>query len=321
MPLVLVAVESPVPVTVMLADALAVDPPVTYCTGIVQLWPGLRTVPDTQGLLPAAPAMEKTPPAGTLAVVSTGAAVKVNAPADDPDELLVTVIKPFFVPVPPLFNCGVGPVKFRFAPITVNCGAPVPGVGPLGVVTVRFLVPRPAPGSIAQDAFTVVAVGVPTIVHVMLLSKDTAVAPVRSTPVMVTGKVVPRTPVVTLSEVAVGPATVNNPVPTALPPGVVTVIFPVFILALAEITQDTFTVAAVGVPVIVHVTPLWEAVTAVAPAKPVPVMTMATVVPRYPVLGLTAVTVGDVADPDTVNTTLLLVTKPPFCAGALTLTL
>lgn len=221
--------------------------------------------------------MEKEAPDGALTDVSTGAAVKVNAPADDPDALLVTVITPFFVPVPPLFKFGVGPVKFRFAPTTVNTLKP--GVVPLGVVTVSFLVPSPAPGSIAQEAFTVVSVGVPVIVHVMLLSRATAVTPVRSTPVTVTGKVVPRTPVVGLIDVAVGPPTVNNPVPTALPPGVVTVILPVFNLALAEITQDAFTVVAL-VPVTVHVTPLWEAATAVVPNRPVPVITRATVVPR-----------------------------------------
>jgi hypothetical protein len=91
--------------------------------------------------------------------------------------------------------------------------------------------------------------------------------------------------------------------PPAVPIGVVTVTLLEVRRAPDPIAHDAFTVVAVGVPVIAHAMPAPLMVTAVAPVRPVPVMTTGTVVPRSPELGAMFVSVG----PSTVNPTLLLV--------------
>jgi hypothetical protein len=168
---------------------------------------------------------------------------------------------------------------------------------PPGVVTVTFLAVRAAPFVIAQFAVTEVEVATiprqvtppPAIV--------TAVAPVRLVPVSVTGTVVLCVPVIGAIEVSVGagggagPFTVNV---TALlvPLGVVTVTFLAVSAALLVITQFAVTVVAVGVPVMVQVTPLPVAFTVVAPVRLVPVSVTGTVVPRTPDTGEIEVSVG-----------------------------
>ena len=205
--LVAVAVASPFPVTVTCAVAVAVDVPGAYCTLMVQFAPGFKTVVKVQ--LPPE-VMEKVPPAPpTFAMV--GAAVKVNAPAVAPAEVLVTVTEPVLVVVFPGVVVRVGLANAIVAPVTENVtgAVVVPAAVPIGVVAVTFLVVSPAPRAIAHDAFTAVAVGVPVIVQVTLPPRLTAVAPVRAVPLTVTGTVVPRTPLVGVIEVSVGPTTVN----------------------------------------------------------------------------------------------------------------
>ena len=88
----MVAVAMPVPVSVTFAVDVEAIPPVTYCTLIVQLAPGARTVPEAQ----VPPAMiEKVPVELPVALVIVGAAVRVSAPVAAAE--LVTVIKPVFV--------------------------------------------------------------------------------------------------------------------------------------------------------------------------------------------------------------------------------
>lgn len=209
----------------------------------------------------------------------------------------------------------VGLIDARVAPCTVN--APVRLGVPAGVVTVTFLDVSPAVTAIAQLALTVVAVGVPVTVQVTPAPDIvTAVAPLRSVPVRVTGTVVPRTPVLGATEVNVGPVTANAAVRVAVPKGVVTLTFLVVSPAPAVITQDALTVVAVGVPEMVQVilpaAPLM--VTAVAPLRLVPVRVTGTVDPRAPDVGLIDVSVGTDAAV-TVNCTVLVVP-----AGVVTLT-
>ena len=64
-----------------------------------------------------------------------------------------------------------------------------------------------------------------------------------------------------------------------VPPGVVTVTVLDVARASLAITQDALTVVAVGVPVMVQVTPAPDTVTAVAPVRLVPVRVTETVVP------------------------------------------
>ena len=91
-------------------------------------------------------------------------------------------------------------------------------------------------------------------------------------------------------------------VPLAVPPGVDTVTVLAVVPAAAVITQLAFTVIAVGAPVIVQVTPVPDTLTAVTPAKPLPVIVTGTVVPRTPVFGLIEVSDGA----STVKSTTLL---------------
>jgi hypothetical protein len=105
--------------------------------------------------------------------------------------------------------------------------------------------------------------------------------------------------------VSVAPVTLKRPVPVALPLGVVTVTFFSPRLAAGPMLHDAFTVVSVGAGVvIVHVMFPPPICTAVAPARPEPLIVTATVVFRAPDAGLTPVTViGEF----TVNGTLLLV--------------
>ena len=148
----------------------------------------------------------------------------------------------------------------------------------------------------------------------------TDVAPVRLVPVRVTGTLMePMGGCVADAgaiEVSVGgagaDATTVNVTLLLVPPGVVTLMVPAPVVALAAIVQVAVTVLAVGVPVIVQVTPLFDGFTAVAPVKLVPVRVTGGAVPCVPDVGAIEVSVGPVP---TVNVTLLLVP-----AGVVTLT-
>jgi len=274
------AVARPVPVTVTFAVAVVV-PDGTYCTLIVQLFP-VPTL-STVVLVQVPPAMiEKVPPAVPTFVI-VGAAVNVNGPALAPVAVLVTVTKPLCVVVVPVTNDGFGPENATVAPVTVNPFVSA-GVVPMGVVTVTFLAPSPAPAVIAQFALTVVAVDVMPVQVTPPPAMATAVAPVRLVPVSVTGTVVPRLPLTGEMEVNVGPCTVNV---TALvtPAGVVTVTFLAPVAAPVVMVKVAVTVVSFTALKALTVTPPPDTVTAVAPVRPTPVMVTGTAVPRTPVLG------------------------------------
>jgi hypothetical protein len=151
---------------------------------------------------------------------------------------------------------------------------------------------------------TVMVVSLTTVklLTVMPVPAVTLVAPVKSTPVRVTLLIVwPRRPTLGLTDVSAGAFTVKV---TALvvPMGVVTVTFRAVVPAPDEMTKFAVTVVAL-VLVMVAVTPVPDTVTAVAPVKLLPVRVTATVLPRYPEVGLMEVSVG----PCTVNIKELLV--------------
>jgi len=103
---------------------------------IVQELPALMTKPETQ--VPPA-AMEKVPPAvPTLVIV--GVAVSVRGPAPPPAAVLLTVMVPVSVAVLGVAgaNVGVGALNAAVPPVVTK---PTALVVPIGVVTVRFLVP------------------------------------------------------------------------------------------------------------------------------------------------------------------------------------
>lgn len=248
---------------------------------IVQLLPGFTTRPDTQ----VPPVIENVPV--PVALVIVGAAVRVSGP--EAAAALLTVRVPFFVvrSAAPVVRAGVGPANETVAPVTVNVTgiAVVPAAVPIGVVTVTFLVVSPAPRAIAQDAFTVVAV-VTIPVHVMLPPMFTAVAPARPVPLRVTGTMVPRTPLVGVIEVSVGPTTVNVT-------GVGDVVAPAAVVtpmvwgpsgAATPIVSVAFTLVSLTTVILVTVTPVVppKPVIAVAPVRPTPVKVTPTVCPRRP---------------------------------------
>lgn len=104
----------------------------------------------------------------------------------------------------------------------------------------------------------------------------------------------------------VAPRTVKGSVLLA-PIGVVTPRFLMPGAAPFAITQLAVTVVAVGVPVIVQVTPPPDTVTAVAPVRLAPLMVTGTVVPCNPELG----TIEVIVAPCTVNGTELLTATAP----------
>jgi hypothetical protein len=101
---------------VTLAVAVAVLPPGKYWTVMVQLLPALRVDPQVL------PVIEKLPPV-VPTLLTTDAAVKVNAPAVAPVAVLLTVMLPVRVAVPlapPVVNAGAGADMVMVAPVTVK---------------------------------------------------------------------------------------------------------------------------------------------------------------------------------------------------------
>lgn len=234
-------------------------------------------------------------------------------PAIEQDALIDVAVDPFteqLTPVPDIFTPvaparlvpvrvtarfvaprfpEVGEIEVRVGPCTVNALFRV--AFPIPVATVTFLVEAVAPVVMTQDAVTVVAVGVPVIEHVTpppLMVTPVAVA--RFVPVIVTATVVPRTPVVGVMPVTVGPFTVNVSV-FEIPPGVVTEMFRLPVAAAFVSVQDALTVVAVTVPT-VQLMPLMPVLTADVPNRLVPVRVIGKLVPRRPEVGEIELNVG-----------------------------
>src|SRR5438105_40442 len=216
--------------------------------------------------------------------------------------------------VPRVPEMGVIEVSVAFGGLTTVkvvagglTGLVLPGV----VVTVTFLAVRPAPAVIVKVALIWVAdTTVTPLTATPAPDTLTAVTPVNPVPVMVTGEtLVPRAPDAGLTEVTVGPSTVNV---TALlvPPGVTTVTF----LAVAAAPAVIVNVVVSWVPAAFTVrvpalTPAPDTFTAVAPVRLVPVRVTATLLLRWPELGAIEVSVG-AGGGIIVNVTALLVTPP-----------
>jgi hypothetical protein len=133
--LVWLAVVSPVPVTVTLAVAVAVGVALgTYCTSMVQVFPGFKAKPDTQ----VPPAMIENVPPALPTLVIVGFAVKVNGAADAAGAVpagatFATVI---VLVDPDDSSAGRGAEIASVAPVTSNGIALVP---PIDVVRLRLM--------------------------------------------------------------------------------------------------------------------------------------------------------------------------------------
>ena len=264
----------PFPVIRTCADDIAVDPPGLYCTFTVQLPPpGLRTVPEAQ----VPPAItEKLVAAGPEALMTVGAAVKVNAPALAPVAVLVIVTNPLLV----LVFAGVV-VRFRaeneiVAPVTVNGRLPV---FPPGTTTVTLWLPRPAPLAMVNVAVIVESL---TTVKPLTVMPPTLmpVAALRFVPVSVTGTDDPRTPLLGLICVSTGATTVKV-TGLLVPPEVVTVTFLAVRAAPPAIVNVAVTVVSLTTAMLLTEMPAdGVTVTAVVPVKAVPVRVTGTTLPR-----------------------------------------
>ena len=204
-----------------------------------------------------------------LTTVKEAAAVPPKATAVAPVKLVPLMVT--IVPVPPLL--GVNEAMFGPA---MKVKVPLLVAVPPGVVTVSGPVaPFPTVALIAVALTTVKeAAAVPPTV--------TALAPVKLLPVMVNTVCGP--PLAGVNEAMVGPGMkVKVPLLVAVPPGVVTVIFPVAPLPIVAPIEVALTTVkdAVAVP------PMF---TAVVPVKLVPVMV--TTIPGPPLVGVNEVMVG-----------------------------
>ena len=190
----------------------------TYCTTIVQVAAGARTVPDAQ----VPPVTVKAPVPVTL--LTAGAAVNVSGPAFAPVAEFRSVTVPVFVlPLAGvLVKAGVGPVHAGVPPVTVN-GMVL--LVPPGVVRPKFLIPSGAAREMFRVAVTVVEfTTVRLVTGIAAPIPVTAKVPVRLVPVNVTVTLVPRAPEVGLIDVSVGGGGAVTVKVTGLlvPPGVET---------------------------------------------------------------------------------------------------
>ena len=260
----------------------------TYCTTIVQVAPGAKTVPDAQ----VPPVTVKAPVPVTR--LTAGAAVSASGPAFAPVAELRSVTVPLFV-VPlagVVVKAGVGPVNAAVPPVTLN-GLEL--LAPPGVVRVRFLIPSGASREIFKVAVTVV--GLTTVRFVTGINAPippTAKVPVRLVPVKVTVTAVPRAPEVGEIEVSVGGggAVTVNATGLVIPPGVDTVTFRTVVAAVTLTVKFAVTVVSLTTTMLLTVTPVPEMLTAKAPVRFVPVRVTGTTVPLSPVLGVMDVRVG-----------------------------
>jgi hypothetical protein len=166
-------------------------------------------------------------------------------------------------------------------------------VFPLGVTTWTFLEFWLALPEIVNVAVTVVSFTTVTPLTVTPFPDTfTPVAPVKSVPVSVTvNPAPPRACEAGLIDVKVGDTTVKV---TALlvPPGVVTVTFLSFRLALPEIVNVAVTVVSFTTVTPLTVMPFPDTCTAVAPVRFVPVSVTANDVSRDPVAGAIDINFG-----------------------------
>jgi hypothetical protein len=200
-----------------------------------------------------------------------------------------------------------GEIEASEGPCTVNV---TELLGPPGVVIVTALAVAAAVEVIEKLAVTLVSL---TTVMPLTVTPPPgtviAVAPVSPVPVRVTGTTVLRTPVLGAIEVSAGAGglTTVSVTPVAFPLGVATVIVLAESVAVPVAEQLALTEVAVGVPVIEHVTPVPEAVIAVAPVRSLPVIITASApAPRTTVVGVMEVSDG----PSTVKVTVPLVPPP-----------
>jgi len=279
------------PVSAMVTCAVEVSDPVvggTYCTTIVQLAPGLSTVPDAQ----VPPVIVNAPVPVTL--LTAGAAVSVSGPAFAPvAEFLRVTVPVFVVPLAGVVvKAGAGPVNAGVPPVTVK-GRVL--LVPPGVVRPRFLIPSGA----AREMFRVACtdVGEITVRLVTGISAPipvTANVPVRLVPVNVTVTLVPRAPDVGLIDVSVGGggAVIVNVTGLLTPPGVETVTFLAPRVAKLAMAKVAVTLVSLTTVTLLTVTPVPVMFTANVPVRLVPVSVTGTEVPRKPVLGEMEVSVG-----------------------------
>jgi len=237
-------------------------------------------------------------PLGTVAVIDVAlttvyavAVVVLNLTVVAPVRFVPVIVTR--VPTGPEAGSNVVIVGAGVTTVTVNDVLLV--AVPPGVVTVIFPVVAPL-GTVA-----VIDVALTTVNDVATVVLNlTAVAPVKFVPVIVTR--VPMGPVVGVKELIVGrdAVTVKLPVLVAVPPGVVTVIFPV----VAPV--GTVTVIDVADTTLNAVAAVVLNFTAVAPVKFVPVIV--TSVPTGAVMGVNEVITG--ADAVTVKFAALVAVPP-----------
>ena len=253
---------------------------------------GVSTVVEVQ----VPPVIEKVP--GPAVLVIVGAAENENAAAFAPPAVLVTVMVPFLVPVPPVFNAGVGAESVRVAPVTLNATVLVV---PFAVVTLKFFTPSvllfaKVMVAVAEvpEAFTVKAPKVMLAYIVVVAALH--VAPARFVPVSVTFTGVPRTPLLGLMLVRVGASVVTrNCTVLVVPTDVVTLTFLVAGGAVGEMVKVAVTVVELTTPMSLTVIPLAGPpvmLIADAPVRFVPVRVTFTAVPRKAVFGLMEVRVA-----------------------------
>ncbi len=231
---------------------------------LVAMPPGVVTV-----IVPVAPLPSVAVIEVVLLTVKDLAAVPPKATAVAPKKLLPVMVTT--VPGVPLLGVNdvmIGAEKKVKTPLLV---AVPPGV----VIMIAPVAPLPtvAVTEVALATVTAVAAVPP---------KDTAVAPVRLAPVMVT--TVPVLPLLGVNEVMVGARVkVKALLLVAVPTGVVTLIVPV-------VPLPTVAVIVVRLTTVNEVTAVPPKATAVAPVKLVPVMV--TTVPVPPMLGVNEAMVG-----------------------------
>ena len=224
---------------------------------LVAVPPGEVTVMAPVAPLPTVAVIEVA-----LTTVKEAAAVPPKATAVAPVKLVPPMLTT--VPAPPLL--GVNEAMFGPA---IKVKVPLLVAMPPGVVTVIGPVAPPATVALIEVAFTTVkeAAAVPPTA--------TALAPVKLLPVMVNTVCGP--PLAGVNEVMVGPGMkVKVPLLVAVPPGVVTVIFPVAPLPTVAAIEESLTTVkeAAAVP---------PMATAVVPVKYSPVMV--TTLPGPPLSG------------------------------------
>jgi len=189
----------------------------------------------------------------------------------------------------------VGETVANVGPCTLN----VVVAEPPGVVTVTVRVETVAPEVMVSEVVRIVPVGstvtLPTVTPVPETATVVPVA-VKLAPVIVTGTVVFRTPVLGTIVDTVGAAGTTTVNVTALvtPAGVVTVTFLAVSPAVAVMEKVAVTVVLFTALKLPTVMPAPETVIAVAPVSPVPLMVTGTLVPRAPVAGVIEVSTGPV---------------------------